>query len=86
MTIEELRSMYLERVRQISPESAFADLDARTIDRTVALAHVHWMLNQIPFLDHERQHWWLGFVQGVLWLCGEYSIHDLRSQSKPLAG
>ncbi len=27
---------------------------------------------------------WLGFIQGVLWANGEYTIDDLKNQNRPL--
>jgi hypothetical protein len=46
-----------------------------------AIAHVKWMLGQ-P--DHfwetpEKAQRWLGFIQGVLWNNGRYSVDELRA-------
>jgi len=48
--------------------------------------HIRWMLNEIPnMIDDtnklEKINRWIGFVQGVLWSKGYYTIEDMRGQS-----
>ena len=49
--------------------------------------HLRWMLNEIPkFLETpnkiEKAHRWLGFVQGVLYASGFYSIDEMKSHNR----
>lgn len=48
--------------------------------------HVLWMLGEIPELlatyKREKAMRWLGFVQGVLWSMGIYSIVDLKEDNR----
>jgi hypothetical protein len=54
-------------------------------DPLAALSHCHWMLDEIVvFLAEDRREKamrWLGFLQGVLWEEGEYSIDDLMKHN-----
>lgn len=49
--------------------------------------HLRYMLNQIDdFVDAgriEKAFRWLGFVQGVLWSLGLYSIEELADHNRP---
>lgn len=51
-----------------------------------AARHVLWMCAEVrTFLKEgrrEKADRWLGFVQGVLWSLGHYTIDDMRSQSR----
>ena len=49
--------------------------------------HIRWMINEIPKLvDNpckiEKANRWLGFVQGVLWLKGYYTIDEMKGHTK----
>ncbi|OGZ43144.1 MAG: hypothetical protein A2W41_00415 [Candidatus Ryanbacteria bacterium RIFCSPHIGHO2_01_45_13] len=52
------------------------------------LSHAHWMIDEIyGFLAEgkiEKAHRWLGFIQGVLWATGQYTIEDLAAHSRSL--
>lgn len=48
--------------------------------------HIRWMLNEIPkMIDDsnklEKLNRWIGFIQGVLWSKGYFTIEDMRGQS-----
>lgn len=44
------------------------------------LNHVLWMLGNMPDQnDVPKFNRWLGFVQGVLWAFGHYTLDDLRA-------
>ena len=50
-------------------------------------SHAHWMCLEIPGLletdnGFEKANRWLGFVQGVLWVSGVYSIDDMRDDNR----
>lgn len=44
-----------------------------------ARCHLLWMLRQN--LDGDKRHRWLGFIQGVLWILGDKTIHQLRDET-----
>lgn len=50
-----------------------------------ATKHALWMcyqLRDLPQEDMEKACRWLGFVQGVLWARGLYSINDMREHNR----
>jgi len=49
--------------------------------------HIRWMVNEIPkIIDQpckkEKAMRWLGFVQGVLWLKGYYTIEEMKGHNR----
>lgn len=52
-----------------------------------ALSHCNWMLDQIEkFIQEGRMDKafrWLGFIQGVFWYSGKFTIEDLSNHNKP---
>jgi hypothetical protein len=57
-----------------------------TPDHAAALFHCHAMLDEIDQFAIEgrveKAFRWLGFVQGCLWVCGVYSIEELKSHNR----
>jgi len=48
------------------------------------LAHLRFMCVEAQkFVDIEKAMRWLGFLQGVLWSRGFYSLNDLKNHSRP---
>ena len=51
------------------------------------LGHVHAMLDEMDqFLDQDRLEKafrWLGFVQGVFWVLGIYTLEELKNHNRP---
>ena len=51
------------------------------------LAHCHGMLDQMEqFVKDDRMDKvfrWLGFVQGCLWMAGEYTLEELNNHNRP---
>lgn len=51
-----------------------------------AYEHIYWMCAEIKeFVKKEemdKAFRWLGFVQGVLWCVGEYTINELRDHNR----
>ncbi len=51
------------------------------------LQHCHGMLDKITeFVEQDRMgkaFRWLGFIQGVLWLSGIYTLNDLKNHNRP---
>jgi hypothetical protein len=52
-----------------------------------ALGHVKWMLNVLSYSAKDwnptKAHRWIGFIQGVLWASGRYTIDELREHVNP---
>ncbi|MEK7519038.1 MAG: hypothetical protein AAB424_01905 [Patescibacteria group bacterium] len=50
------------------------------------LEHAHWMLSSIREFAQQgafdTAFRWLGFVQGILWMTGVYSIDELRNHNR----
>ena len=44
--------------------------------------HLRWMLQEMPVDDPEKAARWLGFIQGVLWRGGLYTIDEMRNQTR----
>ncbi len=53
-----------------------------------ALSHARWMLDNMPDrqAEPEKFHRWLGFVQGVMWESGIYTIDQFREQTRRAGG
>lgn len=53
-------------------------------------AHLHAMLDQVEcFLQEgrlDKVYWWLGFIQGVLWIMGVYTVEELKDHNRPRNG
>lgn len=52
-----------------------------------ASAHAHWMCLEIPGLletdnGFAKANRWLGFIQGVLWTSGVFTIEDMRDDNR----
>ena len=81
--IPALADRYLIEVGKVySFESVRADTTRRAPPCSNAVEHVMWCCNQVKLQfsagETEKACALLGFVQGVLWLAGVYSIDDLR--------
>lgn len=51
--------------------------------RDIALPHLLFMLDNMPDEeDTAKFNRWLGFIQGVLWMNGEFSLTQLRDQTR----
>jgi hypothetical protein len=74
--------------------SDISDVEALTGERR--LEHVRWMLGQMftpteqrldkKFKKERTVNRWLGFIQGVLYCGGIYTISEMRDQSRNLYG
>lgn len=51
-----------------------------------SLSHIHWMCTEaIGFVKEERIEKamrWLGFIQGVLWMNGVYTIEQMKDHNR----
>ncbi|MEK7643645.1 MAG: hypothetical protein AAB372_04340 [Patescibacteria group bacterium] len=61
--------------------------DEKPASPKLKYAHGHWMLDQIEgFLEDgrmEKAFRWLGFVQGMLWSEGVYTLDELMEHNRP---
>lgn len=53
-------------------------------DHPTRYAHLRWMLVQIPTLENDKAHRWLGFVQGVMRCAGLIDVNVERDFTRPL--
>jgi hypothetical protein len=45
------------------------------------IQHARWMVEELlgrEEMPEDKLNRWLGFIQGVLWCTGKYSINDMR--------
>jgi len=53
----------------------------------LAIAHCYQMLDQMELFIKEgrteKTFRWLGFIQGVLWVLGIFSLEDLKNHNRP---
>lgn len=52
-----------------------------------AMRHAHWMCSELSRMaldpaNRDKVNRWLGFVQGVLWVTGLYSINEMREHNR----
>ena len=54
--------------------------------KSISLGHCHGMLDKMVAFVHqgkmEEVFRWLGFIQGVLWVYGDYSLEELKTQNR----
>lgn len=94
---EDLRSMldlYCRRLEELCyPPVPYKDQDSplapsliRGTGRNDALRHAAWMCGEARrFLDQGRKDKaarWVGWIQGVLWTSGVYSLGELRKHNR----
>lgn len=82
--ILEVLKKYEESLISIEPNRA--DYDLRLPPQKEALEHASFMCGEIrklvAQLEYGKAHRWLGFLQGVLWTHGIYSINDMRAHNR----
>ena len=82
-----LIAQYREHLEKLQSKMVETDYDARHCDRVIALNHALSMLPKMEsFLKEGRREKffrWLGFLQGVLWSFGEFSLNELRDHNRP---
>lgn len=73
--------------KQKYPEKRRVRLWEILFNRDTLLGHCLAMLDDMDkFVDEgrmEKVFRWLGFMQGVLWVLGLYSLEDLKNHNKP---
>ncbi len=82
-----LIAQYRVHLERVKAEAVAADYDACEPSRETALNHLLSMLPKMEAFIREGQREkffrWLGFMQGVLWTLGEFSLNDLRDHNRP---
>ena len=82
-----LIAQYHKHLDKLKTETAETDYNARSPSREIALNHLLSMLPKMKgFIKEGRREKffrWLGFIQGVLWSLGEFSLNDLRNHNRP---
>ena len=75
---------YLKTLDKIRPHAA--DYNLRNPGHSVALGHAVHMCGEIKKLlgigKTEKAHRWLGFLQGILWTQGIYTIEEMRNHNR----
>lgn len=87
MTTEHLKgvlTLYLERWGGVYPPKRM-DTEAFFGDRNTVMGHAMWMCQAaLDFVKEgqvEKANLWLGFVQGLLFCVGHYTIDEMRAHS-----
>ena len=69
------------------PHTVFARVGSTDECRIPTLAHCHKMLDQMEVFVREgrmeKVFRWIGFIQGVLWRCGLYTIEEMKEHNRP---
>lgn len=85
---------YHEHLEKLEAEMREVDYDARLPYKKITLDHnkkaaLDHLLSMIPKMEkfikegqREKFFRWLGFMQGVLWSFGEFSLNDLRNHNR----
>lgn len=90
MTSEKILKV-IETYRKLFVERGIGKIDYphdHLLDRAeVGLSHCHGMLDQMVEFAREgrldKAFCWLGFVQGVLWVNGIYTLTELKDHNRP---
>ncbi len=86
--IKSLVGIYKIIFRDYSPKKMDKNrLVSFSIDKKAVFSHLRYMMDEIDrFVDEvrlDKAFRWLGFIQGVLFYKGYYSLHDLKLHNKP---
>lgn len=80
--LKEVLTLYLERWGKIYPPKRM-DTEAFFGDRNTVMSHIMWMCLRAQQClgsgDLEKASRWLGFIQGVLFCVGHYSIDEIQA-------
>lgn len=85
--IREVTAYYRAAYAEGQVEGRRAPTSERCEGMYAANAHARQILDEIDALiaagQLEKAFRWLGFVQGVLWVTGVYTIDELRAHNRP---
>ncbi|MFA6430035.1 MAG: hypothetical protein WCV84_06115 [Patescibacteria group bacterium] len=78
--------IYEKQLQDLSIEPGMHSEDQTVVSPRRAIQHAHLMLTSIRAHiqqgDLERAQRWLGFVQGVLWMSGIYTIAEMQTHNR----
>ncbi len=82
---KEVLTLYLERWGHSYPPKRM-DTEGFFGDRQTVMAHVMWMCSTAlkeleENNDRDKANRWLGFIQGVLFCVGHYTIDEMRAHT-----
>ncbi len=85
--VREVINIYRKKFEELGvPKKSFPH-DKAPIMKNEHLAHCHKMLGEMEIFVQENRmekvFRWLGFIQGVLWSTGVYSIEELKNHNRP---
>lgn len=77
--MEKLLRYYETSIKQKKSNLLIKGVDYKEID------HLVWMCQEARTMeDYEKANRWIGFIQGVLFCWGVYSIDNLRDQTRQM--
>jgi len=91
MTLDQVQTVlvaYEERLRELEADPKRADTSLTRPSEAQALRHLAWMCQQMREVlksdspNSEKVARWLGFVQGVSWMTGLFSIDEMRDHNR----
>jgi hypothetical protein len=91
MTGEDIKSLmviYKSIFREYSPKKIDGNRHASfDVDKEAVFSHLRYMMDEIDrFVDEgilDKAFRWLGFIQGILFYEGYYSLDSLKQHNKP---
>lgn len=85
-------SKYAARLGGMGVRPSCAPLVAAGLPAAAQLGHAMWMCSELEGMSErgemssahavEKAMRWLGFVQGVLWAAGVYSVDDMKDDNR----
>lgn len=81
--LKKVLTLYYNRWKDSYPPKRM-DTEQFFGDRTTVMAHAMWMCQEaLEFFssDPDKAHRWLGFIQGIMFCVGHYSIDEMRAHS-----
>lgn len=87
--MKELIALYRQRLEDAGFSGVRVDAGKDDVELNAQYQHLLWMLNQMDAMaedpgpeDDDKLNRWLGFVQGVLWSTGIFTLTELRAQTR----
>jgi hypothetical protein len=87
VTLDQILQAVQKYEKRLQPEGIRPERCSKSPDSSVeALNHVSWMIGeirkQVAAQETEKAMRWLGFVQGVLWTNGVFTIDEMRDDNR----
>ena len=84
--VQEILVLYQEKLKKKVFGKEIFSADSLHPSQHQSLLHAKWMIEQaLLFLENpekkQQTQRWLGFLQGILWCCGVYTINQLRDHT-----